>query len=437
MVVRSHGSWGRAAACATGASYAEGDVLHWLDADMVPDPRRGGPPLRWHHVIDHAVVLGHKLFVDAGQLPPVPKLHELALDDRLDDLFAGRWVDEHEWVEEIWRRTDDLRDAGFRAFHVHVGSTASVGRAFYAEAGGLDTSLKLGEDIELGYRLANRGGVFVADRRATSWHLGESHLMRYEKQVQRYNAPFVAQRVPDFRKFRQARGRTYQVPFFEVVLDATSGSWEQVKHTVDGVLDAQPGDLHCVLLGPWGDLDDERRSLLLDSQLDLRLLQEEYDADPRVRLVDDLAQSAWPAQFRMHLPVGWQPGVDSIEKVAREMQRRSQGLRSILLPDGQVVRVERTAAFERARRVMAADERLDDVVDQVSVTWWSDGHRDGFRVVEADRPADNAQESDFPDGPASEVAAAQRVAGSPADEGLVEAPHRHTLARVLTALGKR
>ena len=37
-------------------------------------------------------------------------------DDRLDALFAGRWTSDHEWVEKIWRRSDDLTRSGFRAF---------------------------------------------------------------------------------------------------------------------------------------------------------------------------------------------------------------------------------------------------------------------------------------------------------------------------------
>ena len=88
--------------------------------------------------------------------------------------------------------------------------------------------------------------------------------------------------------------------------------------------------------------------------------------------------SAFPALFRMHLPTGWRPGGCTVEDLVLEMQRRAQGLRSVLLPDGSVVRLERTTAFERARRVMRAGEDLDDVVDEVSATWWSEGVEDGF-----------------------------------------------------------
>jgi glycosyltransferase involved in cell wall biosynthesis len=377
-VVDAGSSWGPANARAAGAAVAEGEVLHWLDADMVPDRDHVAQQMRWHHVLDHAVVLGHKQFVDRAPLPPVDEVHQAVADGRLDEVLTQGWVEDHTWVEEIWSRTDDLKSAGFRAFHVHVGATASARRELYAAAGGMDTSLKLGEDVELGYRLAMRGAVFVAERGATSWHLGRSHLMRLESLVQRYNAPFVAQRVPDFRKFRQCQGRSYQVPYIEVVVPVAGHPWELVKYTVDGVLQAQPSDVRCVLVGPWSDLHDDRRQLLQDDALDLRLVREEYAADRRVVMAEVIEPTAFPAQFRLHLPVGWRPGAVTLERLTLEMQRRSQGLRSVILGEGQLARLERTAAFERARRIQAPDETIDDAVDAVSETWWSDGGEHGF-----------------------------------------------------------
>lgn len=377
-VVRTQGSWGRAHACRTGALAADGEVLHWLDADMVPERDEVAQQMRWHHVADSAVVLGHKFFVDAASLPDVGVVRAAAAEDRLAQLFADRWRGEHEWVETIWRRTRDLRDAGFRAFHVHVGSTASVRRDLYLESGGMDPDLKLGEDIELGYRLAAKGAFFVGERAARSWHLGRTHLMRHQEAVQRFNAPHIAQRVPDFRKFRQTSGRSYAVPYIEVAIDVCGHSFEDVTFTVDGLLRAGPGDIRCVLVGTWADLHDGRRDVLADERLDARLIGEEYSSEARVVLVEKLEDSAFPAQFRLHLPVGWRPVTGALERMCREMQQRSQGLRSVSLADGRTARLERTAAFERAVRLRRPEESLDHVVEEISATRWSDGERDGF-----------------------------------------------------------
>jgi GT2 family glycosyltransferase len=420
-VVKAPASWGRANACHAGATTAEGDIVHWLDADMLPFRDEVAHHMRWHHGLDHAVVLGHKLFVDPDRLPSVEEVHDAVVHDRLDELDAARAGDEHRWVEDIWRRSEELTKAGFRAFHVHVGATASVSRELYADAGGMDVSLKLGEDIELGYRLATKGAVFVAAREARSWHLGRSHLMRHEHQVQRYNAPYIAQRIPDFRKFRRDEGRSYRVPLLEVVVDTEGHTSEEVRFTVDGVLRARPADLRCLLVGRWSELDEGRRHPLQDALLEQRLLHEEYGSDQRVRLVEKVERTAFPTQFRMHLPAGWRPGVATLEAWTKDLQKRSLGLRSALLPDGSVVRLERTAAFERALRVRRDGEDVDDVVDELAGTWWSDGVEDRFEHHTSDpvaaQPGPGADTAEI-------IPAEAAVTSSPTRDGASERRRR-------------
>jgi GT2 family glycosyltransferase len=383
QVVKAETSWGRANACHEGARAASGDVIHWLDADMVPSREELELQMRWHHLSDHVVVLGHKVFVDDAELPDVREVHEAVLQGRVQQLFTGRWTGEHEWVEEIWRRTSDLRTVGFRGFHVHVGSSASLSRDIYHEVGGMDTTLKLGEDIELGYRLQMKGAVFVPDREATSWHLGRTTLMRNERAVQSYNAPFIAERVPDLRKFRLHHGRMYRVPLIEIVLTAENAIHEEVKYSVDGVLQGRPGDTRVLLEGPWSGLDDRRRSPLDDPLLQMRLIREEYAGESRVQYTEVVPRTAYPAVFRLRLPAGWRPGDDSMSKLTAHMQERHLGLTSVMLADGSVARFERTAAFERALRLWEGEEAhdLDDLVDDVAGTWWLAGHELGFESL--------------------------------------------------------
>lgn len=377
-LVPARHSWGRANACREGAQAATGQVLHWLDADMVPAPDEVEAQMRWHHQIDHAVVLGHKWIIDDADLPPVDRLSAAAETDTLGDLFGDRWAEPHSWVEAVWGSSHDLQRSGFRAFHVHVGATASVGRDLYEAAGGMDEQLRLGEDIELGYRLTQKGAVFIADREARNWHLGGTTVMQHEDRVRRYNNPFIADRVPDLRRLREKRGRCYRVPLAEVVVTAEGHAFEDVKFTLDAALKAEPGDTTCVLVGPWSKLSRERHSPLGDESLDLRLMQAEYTSEPRVRFVEELAPTAFPAMYRVHLPVGWRAG-QALRTVLRDMQEQGHGLRSVLLPDGRVARFELTAAYERASRLVAESEDIDDVVDAISGSWWSEGVELGFR----------------------------------------------------------
>ena len=57
-VLRTSESWGRAHACRQGAEFADGDVIHWLDSDMLLHHDEVEAQLRWHHLVDYAVVLG-------------------------------------------------------------------------------------------------------------------------------------------------------------------------------------------------------------------------------------------------------------------------------------------------------------------------------------------------------------------------------------------
>ena len=82
------------------------------------------------------------------------------------------------------------------------------------------TGLRLGEDMELGHRLAEAGGVLIPEHASRAWHLGRTHVMEHRDQINRYNDAFLANLVPTMRPKRNRRGRRYDVPFLEVVLDS-------------------------------------------------------------------------------------------------------------------------------------------------------------------------------------------------------------------------
>jgi GT2 family glycosyltransferase len=409
-VVTTRESWGRAHACHVGALAAEGEVLHWLDADMVLHRREVEAQLRWHHLLDHAAVLGTKTFVDEADGWPDPRLvHDLVRDDRAAELFAGRWTAPHDWVEEFIERHERLTTNPTMSFLVHVGASASVRRELYLDAGGMDPTLKLGEDIELGYRLSAQGAVFVPDPDATAWHLGRSTLMQQQETVNRYNRPFITDRVPSLRKWR-ARGRSYTVPWVEAVVEADGQAFEDVRHSVNGFLGGSVPDVSVLVVGPWSRLTDQRRRPLDDEDQALRLLHAELAGDARVRFVEEVPGTAAPATYRLLLPAGWSPGRDSVRRLGNEMARRDRGLVSVLMPDGKVARLERTSAFARARRLTADPAELDAVVDDVSRTWWYDGVEEGFTSL-ADLEAGPAAE-DSPE-PVPDTAPAAAVEAPP------------------------
>jgi glycosyltransferase involved in cell wall biosynthesis len=377
--------WGRANACHLGALAAEGDVIHWLDADMLPAREHVEAQLRWHHEIDYAVVLGHKWFVDPAPLDEVSPavVRDAVRDGGVDAYFPPEVLEEHEWVERWYGRFDDLRTIGPRACRLNVGATASLARDLYLDSGGMDTTLRLGEDIALGYRLGEAGAVFLPDREARSWHLGRTHVMKRRAEVNDYNDCFLSDRLPELRNKRRA-GRLYSVPYLEVVLDTCELSFGPVIATVDSLLNGTLPDLAVTLIGPWGELADERIHPLDDPMLDTRLIHASYVGDPRVRLVSELPPGRCPAMFRMTLEnADWAPTHKTVARLLANLERSHHGLRIVRMRDGSVARIERTAAVARALRVMKSGEFMDDVLDELFGSWTFDAAEVGFLPSEA------------------------------------------------------
>jgi glycosyltransferase involved in cell wall biosynthesis len=452
-IVRVEEGWGRANACHLGATFAEGDVIHWLDADMLPAREHIEAQLRWHHEIDYAVVLGHKWFVDPAPLDGVTPavVRDAVAADRLDDYFPAEVLEPHHWVERYYAQYDDLRTIGPRACRLNIGATASLARDLYFDSGGMDTTLKLGEDIALGYRLGEAGAVFIPDREARSWHLGSSHVMRRPEEVNDYNDCFMSDRLPELRNKRRV-GRQYAVPYLEVVLDTAGRSYQSVVATVDALLGGSLPDLVVTLVGPWSDLDDIRIHPLDDPMLDTRLIRASYAGDARVHLVESLPEGRCPAMFRMTLEnAEWAPTHKTVARLLHHLERTHHGLRIVRMPDGSTVRIERTAAMSRAQQVMKSGEFLDDVLDELFGAWTFDAAEVGFwpshevhrarlqgTAGEAEDPVAAWDHTDVPVAPTHpvDVEHASAIPTTAAARPVASRPHA-VRGRVASLLGRR
>jgi len=386
-LLRMADGWGRAATCQVGADHSDGDVIHWLDADMVPSRGEVEAQLRWHHAIDYAVVLGHMVFADADALDHVSPstLRDTIAAGTLPEETAQGEVVPHTWIDKILKVTDGLASAGPRAMRVHTGASASVGRELFQASGGMPVDLVRGEDIVLGYRLRETGGVFIPDPDARCVHLGPSNVMRGESDVNRYNRPFIADKVPEFRGHRMAFARSYEVPYVEVVIPVGPASYEASCATIDALLAGSVPDLVVTLVAEWSSLSEGRRSVLGDERLDLRLVRAAYVTEPRVRLLE-LAADRCAATFRLTLPdPGWVPAGNALDKLLIEMENDHIGLVLVDRPDGASVQIKRTAAVARARRTSQDGDPLDATLSAVYPSRVTDARSAGF-VSTADAP---------------------------------------------------
>ncbi|WP_084516882.1 glycosyltransferase [Microtetraspora niveoalba] len=384
LVPARPGGWGIAWALDTGTALAEGHVIHRVDADMVPYREHVEAHMRWHHLCDHAVVLGTLRFADvAGGLPAPPVVRDALAAGEEDGLFDLPSSAAHDWWEELVDRYDGFRHAPSSVLHrVHVGATASLPAELLRAAGGLDTSLVLAEDTELGYRLTQAGAVFVPDRAARSWHLGKPTAMLRGDEVRRHNAPFVADRVPYRRFLRVEGGRQWLVPYVEVLVDASAAGCESVSGTVDSALVSTLPDVHVTVTGPWDALDDGRRAPLDDPLLDLRLVRGRYAHDGRVRFAVSAPATAAPAPFRLVCPPGWGVAADTVDRLVAYAEEGDLGLLCVALDEGEggvlSARLERTSSVARAVRLAEDGESLDDVIHETFGSEWLDGETWGF-----------------------------------------------------------
>ncbi|WP_169950313.1 glycosyltransferase family 2 protein [Microbispora sp. H11081] len=372
---------GRARARNTGLAAATGDVIHWMDSDVVPEPEEVEAHMRWHHLAPYLSVTSYLRFTTV----PLPDPADVAGVGELAKLFEP--AEPHAWIEDLVRRSEGLTRSP-RPFSIHIGGASSVSALLFERAGAMDPDMILGQDTEMGYRLAQAGAVFIPDPQARAYHLGPSMRMRDSGPISRVSHALVTDRVPGYRWLRTHPARQWKVPQVEVLVDATAGSYDDVRATVDGALAGTVTDLAVVLTGPWDELAPEQRAPLNDPRLDLVLLRAHYTHEGRVRLAT--AESDTLSPYRLRLPPGWVPGEDSIGELLGMARERELGLVSVLLSEGQegviAARLERTEAYSRAALVVAEGEDADDAVDEMFGTHWADGESHGFRAA-AEAPA--------------------------------------------------
>ncbi|WP_431896590.1 glycosyltransferase [Nonomuraea sp. bgisy101] len=370
---------GRATARNAGLAVASGEVVHWLDSDVVLTPRALEAHMRWHHAAPYLVVTGYIRFTSA----PVPA----ELPDDLERSFEP--AEPHKWIVDLVERTDGLTANPTRPFSLHVGGATSVNARLIAAAGPMDEELILGQDTEMGYRLAQAGAVFVPEPLARAYHLGPTMRMRDKAPIDRVSHATVADRIPAYRWLRSHPGRQWKVPFVEAVVEAAGAAYEDVRATVDALLAGTVPDVRVTLVGPWDSLARDRRAPLKDPNLDLVLAQGHYAHEGRVRLaVDDVVEPAVP--YVLRVPAGWVPGADTLARLLDVAGSEGQGLVDVLLAESASgivsARLERTAAYARAAIVAGPEEDLDDAVDSVFGVRWVAGETYGFTRQTRDIP---------------------------------------------------
>lgn len=279
--------------------------------------------------------------------------------------------DHEDWLARYQRDTDYLDRAGFEAWRGAAAWVLAVPRRLLTAAGGISTDAGTGWQLELAYRLAQRGAVFVADAEATIARSSASDVAAPLQQV----IPLLPERRPDWRQ-------THAIPTIHVVVDCTTAP-EAADATVDGVLVSEYRDIAVSVVGAPSSAT--------------------RSTDPRVSYVDVVPVTSAPVPFRLEIPAGCVLQVFSIRRMLNRMRESQLGLYQALVEpqaDGAsrtfAIRLLRTAAIERSRLVLG-DGDLDDIIDELFGSTWVDARRFGIRHHADDLDASASPEDEDDD----------------------------------------
>lgn len=359
-----HLEWGSGRARHAGARAAAGEILLFLDADMIVYPDHVAAHARWHHMAQEAVTLGHKLFVDVEGVTAAD-VAAAARADRLFELLSEREYQTHEWIERLLEKTKNLTRYRPELFTAAVTATIGMRAELYREAGGFRTHLRSGEDMEFGYRLMAAGAVFIPEPLAKSWHQGEATYMSKALEVRRRNNPNFANYIPLRGRFRPwRRGRSYAVPIVDVIVSAGAETYEEVKRCVDAILASDETDLR-VELG------------IADLTAEMELVHADYADDPRVVITKEAPDTGFPSRYTVFLPPWAGLSTTALSTFTQRLEKDRLGVIHVIVPgvspDEGTVEIWRTAALHRARRCVAADETVEAVAGRMFGERWMDG----------------------------------------------------------------
>ena len=365
-----HASWGSHNARQYGVERSTGEIVMWLDSDIVTFPDHIEAQARWQHVLPDAVTMGYKRFIDAELATSVTPDQVAAMSEvgTLDQLFPHDESVRHEWIERVFDRTDLLRTGDHLSFRLVVGATGAARRSLFDAAGGFNTALRLGGDTEFGYRLGQQGAVFVPVPESRSWHIGLTRIMQHREAVTRYLFAHLAHFMPLPGKYRRrTAGRIWQVPLVVAQMTVDASSLELTRACVDRLLSCGEDDLRVVLVADWDRLSDHRRKILEDPDLELRLIESNYAGDPRVSFRTEPITSPFPSPYLLTAEPPWAIGFSTVPDLIELADAGQHGLVRVESgsPRTEVATLWRTSAVERALRVLRPGEALADAVTEV------------------------------------------------------------------------
>ncbi len=332
VVSQERDGFGLARARNLGAEKAKGEILIFLDCDMIPESQLIEAHARWHRINNFSLTLGFRYHADFSDISS----DDLSTAAEPRSLLEGKRVTSPQWIEFHMRRTKDLTSDDSDLFRIATGGNLGVRKSFFKEIGGFDASFKQwgGEDIEFGFRAFNSGAILIPERLATAWHQGEGASPDPNEEISLAQQRHRLSHLIAEKTFRQSSpGRSFQVPLITVQIDSEDQTFDEVSSQINSILSSNFHDLVVVL--KISDNHNEKVSL-----------ERQYGLDPRVQISENALEEIPNAAFRLELPRGVCLTAGAIDYLIKSVDEF--GVSQVVLEKFGEIRIARTRALKRS-----------------------------------------------------------------------------------------
>ena len=357
VVVQERDGFGLARARNLGAENAKGEILIFLDCDMIPEPQLIEAHSRWHHENEFGLTLGFRSHADFSEISP----EDLIQTNEFEGLLSGRKVTTPQWIEFHMGRTKNLTSNDSDLFRIATGGNLGVRKSFFETTGGFDSSFRQwgGEDIEFGFRAFNMGAVLIPERLAKAWHQGEGASPDPEEEASLEQQRNRLSHLIAEKTFRDSSaGRSFEVSMLAVAIDAKQQTLNEIASQVNSVLSSTFHDLVvCVEIS--------------ESHPDRINLERQYGPDPRVAVADDVSEHMSRASFQLEMPPEFCFHAGDIQYLMNAIEKR--GLLKVDLGSQGEIRLVRTRSLKRSEQVGLVD------------LWAGAGHLFGEKLLTAEK----------------------------------------------------
>lgn len=372
--VQEDRGFGLARARNLGAQVARGEILIFIDCDMIPEAQHVEAHARWHHVVSDALVFGFRWHADFSDVTAETLVTAVAAGD-IRSILPGQSPQRPEWIEGHLDRTDMLSASFDDQFLVTSGGNLSIRRNHYLDIGGTDESFDQwgGEDNEFGFRAVQAGLIVIPDRQAVCWHQGEGHEPSPEEvQSHRLQQPKMRNMIAELGYRNPTPGCSYTVPYVVVTIDAGEAPAELTSRTVESILESRFHDLIVIVHTPRNDGDRA-------------WLRRRFVSDGRVVVVDetlDLDETYRFSPVRLSVPPRALLHENTMTEIVDMVRAAGVGILFATLPDTTpgtaVLTAVSTRALNRGRRLADSPKDVESTIGELFGERWVSGRALGL-----------------------------------------------------------